>query len=210
MTVLSQPDGGSRLATGDHVPNRHQMRLRHSARVFAACGAVLIAACSGEQGNASANDRGAGLEVAHLSAEQQAAAYASALSGAFDLGPPLVLLLDPALLPRRRTDQPSDTLPAGVARALSARGVVQGSCAAVVPATRLAPVCKAQSAGYRVQFSPVFRMRGDTVQIYLVAQRYRPTAETAGYQPPLEFEQRYALVRSGRQWRIVRQERLTH
>jgi len=171
---------------------------------------MLVAACSGERGHGSPNDRGAGLEAAHLSAEQQASAYASALSGAFDLGPSLVLLLDPALLPRRRSDQPSDTLPAGVVRALSARGVVQGSCAAVAPSTRLAPVCKAQSAGYKVQFSPVFRMRGDTVQVYLVAERYRPTADTVGYQPPLELEQRYALVRSGRQWRIVRQERLTH
>ncbi len=177
---------------------------------MAACVVMLVAACSGEGARNSATDRGAGLEVEKLSADQQAAAYATALGGAFDLGPSLVLLLDPAMLPRRRGAQPSDTIPSAVTRALESRGVIQGSCAAVAASQRAAPVCKAQSAGYKVQFSPVFRLARDTMQVYVVAERYRATSDTTGYQPPLEFEQRYALVRSGRQWRAVRKERLTH
>jgi len=171
---------------------------------------VLIAACSGNGDGSSPTDRGAGLQAATLSADQQAAAYATAISGAFDLGPSLVLLLDPALLPRRRSAQPSDSLPPAVARALVSRGAIQGSCMAVPTSTRNAPICKAASAGYIVQFSPVFRLGRDTVQVYLVAERYRPASDTTGYQPPLEFERRYALVRSGREWRVVREERLTH
>src|SRR6185312_12111458 len=172
--------------------------------------AIVIAACSGHGRTSSPNDRGAGLTVENLSADQQAAAYATALGGAFDLGPSLVLLLDPGMLPRERGVQPLDTIPAAVVRALASRGVIQGSCAAVPASQREVPVCKAQSAGYKVQFSPVFRLARDTAQVYLVAERYRPSSDTTGYQPPLEFEQRYALVRSGRQWRAVRKERLTH
>jgi len=173
-------------------------------------GVMLVAACSGEGARNSANDRGAGLEVENLSADQQAAAYETALDGAFDLGPSLVLLLDSAMLPRRRGAQSTDAIPAAVAHALVSRGVIQGSCAAAPAPPRDVPVCKAQLAGYKVQFSPVFRLARDTAQVYLVAERYRPTADTTGYQPPLQFEQRYALVKSGRQWRAVRKERLTH
>lgn len=172
--------------------------------------AISIAACSGHGEASSPNDRGAGLTVETLSADQQAAAYAAALGGAFDLGPPLVLLLDPALLPRRRGTEASDSLPAAVSRALASRGVIQGACAAAPSSARDAPICRAQSAGYKVQFSPVFRLARDTAQVYLVAERYRPASDSAGYQPPLQFEQRYALVRSGQRWRIARQERLTH
>lgn len=179
-------------------------------RAAFACVVMLIAACSGDGGRNSASDRGAGLQVQPLSADQQAAAYAAALGGAFDLGPPLVLLLDPDVLPRRRDAQSTDTIPAAVAQALSSRGVIQGSCAAAPPSPREAPICKAQSAGYEVRFSPVFRLAHDTIQVYLVAERYRASSDTAGYQPPLEFEQRYALVRSDHRWRVVRQERLTH
>ena len=186
----------------------HAWRARGG--VAAACVAIVIAACSGQDGKGSANDRGAGLEIEKLPAEQQAAAYAAALGGAFDLGPQLVLLLDPAALPRRRGAESSDTIPAAVASALSSRGVIQGSCTAVAPSARDAPICNAQSAGYKVQFSPVFRLARDTAQVYLVAERYRPRSDSTGYQPPLEFEQRYALVRSGRQWRVARSERLTH
>lgn len=178
---------------------------------MAGCAAIVIAACSGQGGKSSPNDRGAGLEVRKLPADQQAAAYTAALGGAFDLGPPLVLLLDPAVLPRDRNAEASETIPPAVARALASRGVIQGSCRAAPASPREAPICTAQAAGYKVQFSPVFRLARDTVQVYLVAERYRPTSDSAGYQPPLEFEERYALVRSGGgRWRIARSERLTH
>jgi hypothetical protein len=185
-------------------------RWRARAGATAAWIVILVAACSGDHGRSSANDRGAGLAVEKLPADQQAAAYAAALRGAFDLGPSLVLLLDPAVLPQRRGAEPSDTIPAAVTQALASRGVIQGSCTAVPASPHGAPICKAQSAGYKVQFSPVFRLTRDTVQVYLVAERYRATRDTAGYQPPLEFEQRYGLVRSGRQWRVASKERLTH
>ena len=172
--------------------------------------AIVIAACSGHGRTSSPNDRGAGLTVENLSADQQAAAYAAALGGAFDLGPQLVLLLDPALLPRQRGAESSDRVPAAVAKALASRGVIEGSCTAAPSPSREAPICHAQAAGYKVQFSPVFRLARDTAQVYLVAERFRPTSDSAGYQPPLQFEQRYALVRSGQRWRIAREERLTH
>lgn len=209
--VVDDREGVVRHLASDHLELRaapHRRRMHTSS--MAACAVMLVAACSGKGARSSANDRGAGLEVEKLSADQQAAAYATALGGAFDLGPSLVLLLDPDMLPRERGVQPLDTIPTAVARALASRGVIQGSCAAVPASQREVPVCKAQSAGYKVQFSPVFRLARDTVQVYLVAERYRPSSDTTGYQPPLEFEQRYALVRSGRQWRAVRKERLTH
>jgi hypothetical protein len=172
--------------------------------------AIVLAACSGHGRTSSPNDRGAGLTVENLSPDQQAGAYAAALGGAFDLGPQLVLLVDPAVLPRQRGAESSDSLPAAVAKALESRGVIQGSCTDAPSSSRDAPICHAQSAGYKVQFSPVFRLARDTAQVYLVAERFRPASESSGYQPPLQFEQRYALVRSGQRWRIVRQERLTH
>ncbi|MGH7647218.1 MAG: hypothetical protein ACREND_03805 [Gemmatimonadaceae bacterium] len=183
-------------------------RVRRSAA--AACVAIVIAACSGNGRKTSPNDRGAGLQTAKLSADAQAAAYAAALGAAFDLGPQLVLLLDPALLPRQRDAEPSDTIPIAVSRALASRGAIQGSCTAAPSSPRVAPICKAQAAGYEVRFSPVFRLTHDAIQVYLTAERYRATADTAGYQPPLQFERRYALVKSGRQWRVAREERLTH
>ena len=216
-TNLSRSSMRQRRPRHMHLPKLLEHMIQTAQRAWtarggatAACVAIVIAACSGQGGKGSPNDRGAGLEVENLAADQQAAAYAAALGGAFDLGPQLVLLLDPAILPARRDAESSDTIPPAVARALSSRGVIQGSCAAAAASARAAPICNAQSAGYKVQFSPVFRLARDTAQVYLVAERYRPKSDSTGYQPPLEFEQRYALVRSGRQWRVARTERLTH
>jgi hypothetical protein len=170
---------------------------------------MLGAACGGEPPS-SPSDRGYGLETASRSIDQRAAAYAAALRGAFDVGPGLVLLLNPAILPRSREAAPRDTLPPGVARALRGLGVVQGTCTATAPSPRVAPICPGAAAGYEVQFSDLYRLGRDTVQLFLTVERYRPARDTTGYQPPLRFEERYALARSGDGWSVVRQERLAH
>lgn len=178
-------------------------------RVAGVAGVVVLVLCACRDQRSSPSDRGAGLETAELTAEQRASAYAVAINGAFTLQPALVLLLNPAVLPRRRDAAPSDTLSPEVVRRLQARGVIQGTCTATAPSPRSAPICQARAAGYEIQFSDIFRIARDTIQLYLRAERYRASRDTLSYQPPLEFEQRYTLARSPEGWVEARKERLS-
>lgn len=138
----------------------------------------------------------------------RAGAYAEALRGAFDVGPGLVLLLDPAMLPRERTAEARDTLDPGVVRALARTGTVQGTCAPEIGDPRTAPICAATTAGYIVRVSPIFQAAGDTVQLFVTAERYRPSGDTTGFQPPLRIEQRYDLTPARAGWTVARKARL--
>jgi hypothetical protein len=167
---------------------------------------LVLAACGGEP--EGANARGAGLEDATLDVTSRAAAYAEALRGVFDVGPGLVLLLDPALLPRNRSAEPRDTLDPAVVRALARTGTVQGTCAPSLGDPRTAPICPATMPGYIIRLSPIFQARGDTIQLFVTAERYRATVDTTTFQPPLHIEQRYELVPSRNGWTVARKARL--
>lgn len=171
---------------------------------------LALAACSPEREDEGPNARGAGLPPAALPAADRAGAYAAALRQAFDVGPGLVLLLDTALLPKSRSAgaRSPGALPGDVIRALRATGTVQGTCA---PAggDEVRPVCTAASAGYVVRVTGVFRMPGDSVQLYITAEKFRAARDSATVLQPMLLEQRYALVRRGARWTVAKKERLT-
>jgi hypothetical protein len=170
-------------------------------------GLALVAACSSERGS-DATDRGAGLQPATLSAAEQASAYATALRAAFEIQPNLVLLVDPTLLPSARSEKSTRELPADVIGRLRSTGVVQGTCRPTGRGARTSPVCPTGRAGYVIRASDIFRLPGDSVQLYLTAERYRAARDTSGYQPPFQFEQRFQLVRRDGAWVVSKQERL--
>jgi hypothetical protein len=58
-----------------------------------------------------------------------------------------------------------------------------------------------------VRFSPIFTLRGDSVQVYLYAQKY--DSPTSGNSDRLRFERAYQVVpRGGDAWRAVREGRV--
>lgn len=149
--------------------------------------------------------RGHGLSVADLPPATQARVYGAAAGGAFDLGPDLSLLVDPEYLPRGDGWDGGDPVPAGVLGALRAQGVVRGTCEPPRD-VRAVPVCRATLPGYVVRFSPVFRVGGDTTEVYVGVVKYR----TAPNQPAeaLRFERAYQLVGRGESWRVIREARI--
>jgi hypothetical protein len=173
-----------------------------------ACLLVIVLAASCGREDEGPNARGAGLRSAALEPGARGDAYAVALRGAFDLGPGLVLLLDPRILPRSRTAESDDRVTPEVLQAMRTSGAIQGTCQADTTAANAAPICPAENAGYVVRVSDVFAMQGDTVQLYVTAERYRPSRDTTGFQPPLRLEQRYVLTRQGGRWIVASKERL--
>ena len=165
--------------------------------------AILLPACAGEPEVA----RGPGLAVAGLAPAEQAAAYEAALRAGFDVAPGLTLLLAPEHLPRTAGLAGGPPLPAALVAALRERGMVQGSCAAPPPPEGEVPRCEAEAPGYLVRLSEPYRGQGDTVQLYVDAERYAlPGARPA---PPFHFETAYQLVPAGDgRWRVVREGRV--
>lgn len=182
---------------------------RRSAATLAVLGAatLLLGGCRIAQQRAGDDARGRGHEVAALSADERAAAYVVALHGAFDLGPDMNLLVVPAELPREGGYDAAAPLPSEVVAALRGTGVVQGSCEPVRTRTKVAPWCRTARPGYAVRLSDVFRLPGDTVQLYLAAEQVRAARDSAAYLPAFGFEERYTMVRAGREWTVVRKER---
>ncbi|HEX5437738.1 MAG TPA: hypothetical protein VFW98_11300 [Gemmatimonadaceae bacterium] len=169
---------------------------------------ALAVACSSDGGSAHASDRGAGLRTASLPAAQAASAYAAALREAFDVGPGLALLIDPALLPRSRGSASTQRLAAGVVRGLRTRGVIQGNCQPRGGTKSLAPICPISTPGYVIRVSDIFEVARDTVQLYLTAERFRAARDSARFAPPLNMEQRYTLARRGPRWAVASKEQL--
>lgn len=169
--------------------------------------ALLAGACTSKDAGSS-SDRGAGLEVASLPASERASAYAAAVREAFDVGPGLVLLLDPDVLPSARSGKTTHELPADVIRRLRGTGVIQGTCQPRSATERRAPICTARSAGYVIRLSDIFRIASDSVQLYLTAERYRPSQDSTRAASPLRLEQRYNLARHGNAWVVATKERL--
>jgi hypothetical protein len=169
--------------------------------------ALLAGACTSNDAGSS-SDRGAGLEVASLPASDRASAYAAAVREAFDVGPGLVLLLDPNVLPSARSGKTTHEVPSDVIRRLRGAGVIQGTCQPHSRTERMAPICTARTAGYIVRVSDIFRLATDSVQLYLTAERYRPSRDSTRAASRLRLEQRYSLARHGNAWVVATKERL--
>lgn len=166
--------------------------------------AAILAGCTGDAGGHEA--RGPGLHPASLSPSAEAAVYEAAAGAAFDLGPGLSLLLDPQRLPRSEGLEGGDAVPSAVVSAAQSRGVVRGTCETPRTGSRAVPVCRAELPGYVLRFSDVLRVGGDSVEVYLLATRYR----TAASQPAeaLTFERAYKLRGSGASWRVTSEARI--
>ena len=151
--------------------------------------------------------RGAGLQVRKLPVPATVAIYDAAVKTAFDVGPELILMLDPRLLPRTKGLGPGAPVPKDVADALRRRGIVQGTCQAPEETSQEAARCDVANPGYIVRFSDVFQMTGDSVQVHVAVERYNTS--TSANAEVMRFEKAYQVVGSGESWRVVRQGRVS-
>ena len=149
--------------------------------------------------------RGPGLKLAQLPVPSRVAIYDVALRSAFDVGPGLVLMLDPRLLPRERGLGPGRPMPTPLVDALQQQRVVHGVCESPAEESREAPICDASGPGYIVRFSDVFRMGGDSVQLHIAVARYN--TRTSVQSEMLRFEKAFQVVGRGTTWRVARQGR---
>jgi hypothetical protein len=163
---------------------------------------VCISCGSGE----SDRVRGRGLESARLTVAEQARVYAATVRAAFDVGPSLTLLIHPELLPTSRGYAGGDVMPKAVKQAMLEAGTIQGDCRPDRTAERRAPVCDAKSPGYVVHLSDVFRVPGDSLQVYLMAERY--DTRSSGKSSPFRFESAFQLIRRSDGWKVARKARL--
>jgi hypothetical protein len=149
--------------------------------------------------------RGRGLSIATLPAPARAKVYEAAARGAFELDPSLWLLLDGRILPRVIGLTPDGRVPALVADQMKTDGVIRGTCEPPIGATGV-PTCTAERPGYIVRYSPVFTLGPDSVQVYIYIQKY----DVPGVEPSevLRFERAYQIVRTGDDWRAVREGRV--
>jgi hypothetical protein len=146
---------------------------------------------------------------------ERAAVYDAALRATFDVGPSLVVLLHPRLLPRTAGLEGGQPLSSKLAAALQARGIVQGTCQPSTPAADTttpappprAPTCEARAPGYLVRFSDVLRLSRDSVEVFVEAERY--DTPSSGTHSPFRFEKAYQLVGAGSAWRVARVGRVT-
>ncbi|HEY2066251.1 MAG TPA: hypothetical protein VGG84_09870 [Gemmatimonadaceae bacterium] len=174
---------------------------------LAALGACLALATScGRTGDDTSVIRGRGLQPAGPSADVEARMYEQAIRAAFDVGPDLVLLMHPSRLPRRAEDSTGGPLPDAVLAALRTRGLVRGTCIPRHEVARDTPRCESSAPGYVIRGSEVFRVGGDTAELYLAAEQFAPAK---GIKPQaLRFEKIYQLVPDRGGWRVAREGRV--
>ncbi|MEP6620111.1 MAG: hypothetical protein ABJE47_12375 [bacterium] len=167
--------------------------------------AVLALACGkGSRGDTYA--RGHGLKVASLPAGAEARVFEAAVHAAFDVDPSLILRVHPRRLARTAGDSGGQSVPTSLVRALRDRGIVLGTCAPIRSTPTDTPRCAGPDAGYIVRASDVFRISPDTVEVYFAAEKF---GAASGQKPDaLRFEKIYQLVRSGQNWRVVREGRV--
>ena len=167
---------------------------------------ALAASCGGGAGDDASVIRGRGLQAAGTSPDAEARMYEQAVRAAFDLGPDLVLLMYPSRLPRHAGDSTGGPLPDAVLAALRARGIVRGTCQPRHDVARDTPRCDAPMPGYVIRGSEVFRVGGDTAELYLAAEQFAPAK---GPKPQaLRFEKIYQLVPERGGWRVAREARV--
>ena len=151
--------------------------------------------------------RGRGLKPASLSNVDQAGVYNAALRAMFDMDDPaLWLLLDARFLPRTSGVGPGSPMPGGLSSTLRGQGIVKGSCTAPAGGTRKTLLCRAERPGYVVRFSDVFAVGRDSVEVYVLVQKY-DTPES-GATEALRFEKAYQVVRRDGVWRAAKEGRM--
>jgi hypothetical protein len=176
-----------------------------SLRAFAVLPIALLMSTACTKDDSSV--RGRGLSVATLPAASQARVYEAALRASFELDDQaLSLLLDPRELPRDVGLAESTRLPDAVVAELRRRGATKGTCEPSIAPKPGVPICKAALPGYVVRFSPVFGLRGDSVQVYVYVQKY--DTPTSGRSDRLRFERAYQVVKRGDDWKAVREGRV--
>lgn len=211
MVTASHPGSLSGMNDMHEKPQaRLAMRVRDLFRLaVATLMALLIASMvAGCDASARAVDdvRGSGLPAARLDPSVSAAAYGAALREAFDVDSALMILVDPAYLPRDGSFKRDETMSEALVQALVADGVVRGSCAPVRPNRKRGPQCPASAPGYVVRFSEIYRMPGDSARLFLAADRFQTTSGI-GPSGPFSFETGFQLLREGQRWTVVREGR---
>jgi hypothetical protein len=164
-----------------------------------------VVAC-GTNGSDGPDVRGNGLRAAGVDDRSRALVYDAALRQAFDVDSTLILLVDPAILPRNGSFARDAKLSSDVVSRLQQAGMTRGTCETVDDGKR-APQCVSPGPGYIVRFSDVYQAKGDTVRVFLAAQRFRTTT---GVGPPqrFAFESGFEIVRRGENgWRVAREGR---
>jgi hypothetical protein len=188
----------------DHVPAPTRRAATATAPLAVRLAlAALVAACGGGDAEVA---RGPGLPVAELSVAERAAAYDAALHAGFDVAPGLTLLVAPEHLPRTAGLAGGPPVAPALVAALRARGIVQGTCAAPPPPEGEVPRCAAAAPGYLLRLSEPYGVAGDTIQLYVDAERYALPGATPS--PPFHFETAYQLVGRGDTWRVLREGRV--
>lgn len=170
--------------------------------------ALLLAnviACGGGTGDGP-DVRGGGLRTAPLDDRARAAVYAAALRQAFDVDSALVLLVDPAILPRNGSFDRDAKLDDQVVATMQRAGITRGTCQTAADEDRRAPQCAVSAPGYVVRFSDVYQGKGDTVRVFVAAQRFRTTTGV-GPAARFAFESAFEVVRQGDGWRVAREGR---
>lgn len=166
---------------------------------------VAIAACSAPESKDEA--RSEGMPVAQLTVRQQVAIFDAAVRTAFDVGPGLVLMLNPSHLPSGSGREGGPPVPDSMVSALRNARIVEGTCEPMRSGDQRAPICKTQSSGYVIQSSEIFQAGGDTVRMYLSSEIY--AAEGGQGHEPFQFEMAYKLVPAGGgRWRVVAEGRV--
>ena len=176
-----------------------------AAMVAALAIAALVAGCEG-RARASDDVRGAGLPAAKLQPAAAAAAYEAALRESFDVDSALVLVVDPAPLPRDGSLQRQERMDDAVVAALIAGGAVRDRCEPHRPDSRRAPQCPTSGPGYVVRFSDIYQMKGDSARLFVAAERFQ-TRSGIGPAGRFAFETGFKLVRRGGQWTVVAEGR---
>jgi hypothetical protein len=186
--------------------NPSRRRITTRALAFSSIALLLanVIACGG--GGVDGPDvRGAGLRAAPLDDRGRAQVYAAALRQAFDVDSALVLLVDPAILPRNGTFARDAKLSDEVVGTMQRAGVSRGTCETPEDQSH-APRCSASGPGYVVRFSDVYQAKGDTVRVFLAAQRFRTTTGV-GPAGRFAFETGFEVVKQGSGWRVAREGR---
>ena len=180
--------------------------LRRFARHLPIAALLLSAVACNTGADAGDDIRGGGAPSAKLNATQKAGAYDAALREAFNVDSELVLLIDRSILPRSGGWESRDTLDAAVVRELRSAGAIRGECVPVRKDTKHGPTCVSNAPGYVVRVTDLFEVRGDTVRMFLAADRFH-TATGIGPAQKFSFESGYELLRKNGKWAVVREGR---
>lgn len=185
-------------------PSRRTITSRALALSSVALLLVNVIAC-GDRGSDGPDIRGNGLRPAALDDHGRALVYDAALRQAFDVDSALVLLVDPAILPRNGTFARDAKLSGEVVTDMQREGVTRGSCE-TIDDNKHAPQCAASGPGYVVRFSDIFQGKGDTVRVFLAARRFQTTTGI-GPSGRFAFESAFEIVKRGDDWRVAREGR---